>query len=102
MKKTLQLKGLDCAACAGELEEEIAATSGVSFVSVTFVNQKLTVEYDTEETLALVKHKANHFEEVEVVEETSIADGGRLEDGKILLHLANLHCAACAMDLEDI
>ena len=102
MKKTLQLKGLDCAACAGELEEEIAATAGVSFVSVTFVNQKLTVEYDTEETLALVKHKANHFEEVEVVEETSIADGGRLEDGKILLHLANLHCAACAMDLEDI
>lgn len=78
MKKTLQLKGLDCAACAGELEEEIAATAGVSFVSVTFVNQKLTVEYDTEETLALVKHKANHFEEVEVVEETSIADGGRL------------------------
>lgn len=76
MKKTLQLKGLDCAACAGELEEEIAATAGVSFVSVTFVNQKLTVEYDTEETLALVKHKANHFEEVEVVEETSIADGG--------------------------
>ena len=40
MKKTLQLKGLDCAACAGELEEEIAATAGVSFVSVTFVNQK--------------------------------------------------------------
>ena len=30
MKKTLQLKGLDCAACAGELEEEIAATAGRS------------------------------------------------------------------------
>ena len=28
MKKTLQLEGLDCAACAAELEEEIAALEG--------------------------------------------------------------------------
>ena len=27
--------------------------------------------------------------------------GGRQADGRILLHLANLHCAACALDLED-
>ena len=27
--------------------------------------------------------------------------GGRRPDGKILLHLKNLHCAACALDLED-
>lgn len=27
--------------------------------------------------------------------------GGRRPDGKILLHLENLHCAACALDLED-
>lgn len=98
MKKTLQLKGLDCAACAAELEEEIAGTEGVSFVSVSFVNQKLTVEYDTEETLFAVKDKANHFEEVEVVEEEAAV--GR-DDGKTFLHLENLHCAACAMELEE-
>lgn len=102
MKHILQLKGLDCAACAAELEEEIAATEGVSFASVSFVNQKLTVECESEEALAAVKDKANHFEEVEVVE-TAYADeaGGRRADGKILLRLENLHCAACAMDLED-
>lgn len=64
MKKTLQLKGLDCAACAAELEEELAATEGVTSVSVTFVTQKLTVECESEKVLALVKDKANHFEEV--------------------------------------
>ncbi len=71
MKKTLQLKGLDCAACAAELEEELAATEGVTSVSVTFVTQKLTVECESEKVLALVKDKANHFEEVQVVEEAA-------------------------------
>ena len=100
MKKTLQLKGLDCAACAAELEEELAATDGVTSVSVTFVTQKLTVECESEKVLALVKDKANHFEEVQVVEEAAPTVSAE-EDGKILLHLSGLHCAACAMDLED-
>ena len=100
MKKTLQLKGLDCAACAAELEEELAATEGVTSVSVTFVTQKLTVECESEKVLALVKDKANHFEEVQVVEEAAPTVSAE-EDGKILLHLSGLHCAACAMDLED-
>ena len=50
MKKTVQLKGLDCAHCAAELEEQISKIAGVGAASVAFVNQKLTVEYDTEET----------------------------------------------------
>ncbi len=100
MKKTLQLEGLDCAACAAELEEEILKIAGVNSASVAFVNQKLTVECDGEHTLGMVKDRANNFEEVRVVEEPSANERSR-EDGKILLHLENLHCAACAMDLED-
>lgn len=68
MKKVLQLQGLDCANCAAELESEIAKIAGVSFASLSFVNQKLTVEYDNEETLRKIIDSANHFEEVRVVE----------------------------------
>lgn len=100
MKKKLRLEGLDCAACAAELEEEIAEIEGVSSASVAFVNQTLTVEYSDEKVLELVKDKANHFEEVRVIEEVALTVSAR-SDGKILLRLKNLHCAACAMDLED-
>ncbi len=75
MKKVLQLSGLDCAACAAELEEEISKIEGVSAASVTFVNQKLTVEYATETALEKVVYATNHFEEVKVVETQN--DGGR-------------------------
>ncbi len=68
MKKVLQLSGLDCAACAAELEEEVSKIEGVSTASVTFVNQKLTVEYTAETALEKVIYAANHFEEVKVVE----------------------------------
>ena len=68
MKKVLQLSGLDCAACATELEEEISKIEGVSVACVTFVNQKLTVEYATESVLEKVVYVANHFEEVKVLE----------------------------------
>ena len=63
MKKTLRLQGLDCAHCAAELEEELAALDGVGEVTVAFVSQKLTVEYDSEETLQRVIDIVNNFEE---------------------------------------
>ena len=69
MKKIIQLEGLDCAGCAAELEAKIAALDGVSSASLAFVNQKLTVEYDAEQTLEKVLYVANHFEEVHVVDE---------------------------------
>ena len=70
MKKVLQLKGLDCANCARELEEEIAKIDGVSFANIAFVNQKLTVEYTDDSILTKIIDTANHFEEVKVIENT--------------------------------
>ena len=70
MKKVLQLKGLDCANCARELEEKIAQIDGVSFANIAFVNQKLTVEYTDDNILTKIMDTANHFEEVKVVENT--------------------------------
>ncbi len=68
MKRVLQLKGLDCANCARELEEEIAQIDGVSFANIAFVNQKLTVEYTDDSVLTKIIDTANHFEEVKVIE----------------------------------
>ena len=77
MKKILQLEGLDCAACAAELEEEIQKLDGVRSASVSFVNQKITVECDGEEAITRVVDYANHFEEVKVLEEGSEEFGNK-------------------------
>ena len=61
MKKVIQLTGLDCANCAAELEEEISKIAGVTYASLAFVNQKLTVEYDDETVLEKILYAANHF-----------------------------------------
>lgn len=74
MKQVLKIKGLDCAGCAAELERQISKMSGVSAASVSFVNQKIVVEYDTAETLEKIVDAVNHFEDVKVIN-----DVGRVE-----------------------
>ncbi len=67
MKEILQLNGLDCAACAAELERKIARLDGVKSATLTYVNQKLVVEYTKREVLNKVIDTVNNFEEVKVV-----------------------------------
>lgn len=58
MKKTFQLSELDCAVCAGKVENAIRKVPGVISANVNFVTQKLTLEADDaqfEEVLARVK-----------------------------------------------
>lgn len=74
MKQVLKIKGLDCAGCAAELERQISKMTGVASASVSFVNQKITVEYDVQETLEKIVDAVNHFEEVKVIN-----DVGRVE-----------------------
>ena len=44
MKKVFRLQELDCANCAAKMERNIAKIDGVTFVSVNFMTQKLTLE----------------------------------------------------------
>ncbi|XOQ45292.1 MAG: Cadmium, zinc and cobalt-transporting ATPase [Clostridium sp.] len=44
MKKKINLKNLDCAACAAKMEEKIRKIPGVNSVSVSFLTQKLTLD----------------------------------------------------------
>ena len=68
MKKTIQLQGLDCANCAAELERKIAKLEGVRSANLTFVTQKLIVEYDSDDVLQEILHTANTFEEISVAD----------------------------------
>lgn len=90
MRKILQITGLDCANCARELEEIIVKMEGVDSASLTFVTQKLTVEYDSEETLERIIATVNNFEEAHVLEETA----------QTVLHIENLDCPVCAEALQ--
>ncbi|MBM6675373.1 cation transporter [Olsenella uli] len=43
MRKSFRLDEIDCAVCAGKLEDAIARLDGVEAVSVNFLTQKLTL-----------------------------------------------------------
>ena len=45
MKKTYKLRDLDCANCAAKMENAIAKKPEVSSVTVSFMTQKMIVEY---------------------------------------------------------
>lgn len=44
MKKKFRLEDLDCANCAAKMEEAIKKIDGVNSASVSFMNQKLTID----------------------------------------------------------
>lgn len=67
MKAILKIKGLDCAECANELQEELEKIEGIKNPSVSFVMQKVSFEYETEEPLIKAIETINNFEEVRIV-----------------------------------
>jgi copper chaperone CopZ len=46
MKKKFKLIDLDCANCAAKMEDAINKIDGVTSASVSFIQQKMTVEAD--------------------------------------------------------
>ena len=46
MKKSFKLSELDCANCAAKMERAIQKIDGVTFVNISFMAQKLTIEAD--------------------------------------------------------
>lgn len=45
MKKTYKIE-VDCAVCAGKMEEQAKKTQGVKDAAVSFVTQKMKVEFE--------------------------------------------------------
>lgn len=46
MKKTYELRDLDCANCAAKMETAINKIEGVNSATVSFMTQKLTIDAD--------------------------------------------------------
>ena len=73
MIKTYILEDLDCAHCAGKIEEEVGKLKGVHKSTCTFLTQKLVVEVEDEiqkEITKQIKSIVKKLEpDVEVVEQ---------------------------------
>lgn len=48
MKNTFKIKGLDCANCATQLENVIKKIEGVESVSISFMMERMIMEYEEE------------------------------------------------------
>lgn len=46
MKSKFKMKGLDCANCASQLERAIQKIEGIESVSISFMTEKMELEYD--------------------------------------------------------
>ena len=46
MKVRFKIQGLDCANCAAELERAIQKLAGIESVNISFITQKMDIEFD--------------------------------------------------------
>ena len=86
MKKVLHIENLDCPVCAEELQKDLRKISGVKEITVDYLSQTITCEYEKEETLSLIIQMANNFEEVRVLDKTkeSIAKESHFKEWLLL------------------
>lgn len=112
-KIKLSLKGLDCAHCAGKIENIVSEFKEVKSCTLNFAFKLLIVEYsdlNEEEMINKIKETVNKLEPNVVVEKYSMSGGkntSRTESGhensnKIKLSLKGLDCAHCAGKIENI
>ena len=72
MKSKFKVKGLDCANCASQLERAIQRLDGIKDASISFITQKMELEYDEtrkEEILQNVKKVIKKEEPDVLIEE---------------------------------
>lgn len=122
MNKVIKIRGLDCANCARELEEELVKIEGVISAHVDFMGERVYFEGE-DDALGAVVNCCNNFEEVKVIDfpegdkQISDADSShncsqsgacapadgdkRAEEGR-KIKIENLCCANCGRELEEI
>lgn len=55
MKKTCKLTGLDCANCAAQLENEIQKIEGIESASISFMTERMVLEFTEENEKEIMK-----------------------------------------------
>lgn len=91
-KKTVNIGGMTCAACAKRIEKAVGATKGVTAAGVNFASEKLTVEYDPEKVTMTEIGESIKKAGYSVIEEPQ----GR----SVVIPIGDMTCAACARRLE--
>ena len=55
MKSTFKIKGIDCANCAAQLENAINKVEGVQNASISFMAERMVIEYDEQNKDEIMK-----------------------------------------------
>ncbi|MGL4873834.1 MAG: heavy metal translocating P-type ATPase, partial [Clostridium sp.] len=103
-KLKLSLKGLDCAHCAGKIENIVSEFSEVKNCTLNFSFKLLIVEYsdsNEDEMIEKIKAVVNKLEPHVVVEKYSLGNK-KSPSNKLKLSLKGLDCAHCAGKIESI
>ena len=56
MKSTFKIKGIDCANCAAQLENTISKVKGVQSVSISFMAERIVIEYNDKNKAEIMKN----------------------------------------------
>ena len=65
MKKVFEMEDLDCANCAARMEDAIRKIEGVTYVSISFMAQRMTIEADDARFDAIMKQAQKAVRKVE-------------------------------------
>ena len=65
MKKVFEMEDLDCVNCAAKMEDAIRKIEGVTYVSISFMAQRMTIEADDARFDAIMKQARKAVRKVE-------------------------------------
>ncbi len=94
IRKTIQITGMTCAACAKRVEKATGKLSGVQSASVNFATERLSVEYEE-----------GQLDLAAIVAAIEKAGYGVIEERKrneVILPIAGMTCAACSSRVEKV
>ena len=88
MKNTLILENLNCAHCAGKIEQAIAGTDGYEKVSFNFATKELRFESEKKNPAAEIQQICDSIEDGVTVKETAVKEKKKLKTEHVLLIIA--------------
>ena len=90
-KEVMKIDGMTCTACASAVERRVGKLEGVDKASVNFATEALTVEYDREIDLDIIK---------KAVQEAGYKVREDKMDREVVIPIQGMTCAACSRAVE--
>jgi len=93
-KEDVKLSGMTCAACAVRIEKAVKKMDGVANASVNFSTEKLSVEYDDQ--------NSNMSKIKETIEKAGYGVLDEVKSRSVTIPIEGMTCAACAARIEKV